>query len=127
MQRRNGPSAESGPHRVPDGGMVHTMTLAVDSEVAGQDFSVEDVTTGIHASGFGQLGDGRSFSFHVERQELVVEIYRPRLRGPVPQAEDVVATATRKFTDIDMTDERSVIAAVRDAVAGAQPVARNSR
>ena len=127
MQRRNGRSAESGLHRVPDGGMVHTMTLAMDSEVAGQEFAVEDVTTGIHASGFGQLGDGRSFSFHVERQELVVEIYRPRLRGPVPQAEDVVATATRKFTDIDMTDERSIIATVRDAVAEAQPVARNSR
>ncbi|PRC61139.1 hypothetical protein C6A85_12040, partial [Mycobacterium sp. ITM-2017-0098] len=41
----------------------------------------------------------------------------PRLRGPVPQAEDIVATATRKLTDIDMTDERSVIATVRDAVA----------
>lgn len=107
--------------------MVHTMTLATDSEVTGQGFSVEDITTGVHASGFGQLDDGRSFSFHVERQSLVVEIYRPRLRGPVPQAEDIVATASRKFTDIDMTDERSVIATVRDAVAEAQPVARTTR
>jgi len=103
------------------------MTLATDSEVTGQGFTVEDVTTGLHASGFGQLGDGRSFSFHVEKQALVVEVYRPRLRGPVPQAEDIVATASRKLTDIDMTDERSVIATVRDAVADAQPVARNSR
>jgi len=103
------------------------MTLAMDSDVSGREFAVEDITTGIHASGFGQLGDGRSFSFHVERQELVIEIYRPRLRGPVPQAEDVVATATRKFTDIDMTDERSVIAAVRDAVAEAHPVPRSGR
>ena len=115
------------PPRHTDGGMVHTMTLAMDSEVSGQEFSVEDVTTGIHASGFGQLGDGRSFSFHVERQELVVEIYRPRLRGPVPQDEDIVATATRRFTDIDMTDERSVIATVRDAISEAQPVPRNGR
>lgn len=127
MHRRNEPPAVSGEPAAPDGGMVHTMTLATDSEVTGQEFSVEDVTTGVHASGFGQLGDGRSFSFHVERQELVVEIYRPRLHGPVPQAEDIVATATRKFTDIDMTDERSVIAAVRDAVADAQPVSRNGR
>ena len=103
------------------------MTLATDSEVTGHGFSVEEITTGVHASGFGQLDDGRSFSFHVERQSLVVEIYRPRLRGPVPQAEDIVATASRKFTDIDMTDERSVIATVRDAVAEAQPVARTSR
>jgi hypothetical protein len=103
------------------------MTLVTDSGVAGQGFSVEDVTTGVHASGFGQVGDGRSFSFYVERQELVVEIYRPRLRGPVPQAEDIVATATRKFTDIDITDERSVIATVRDAIAEAQPVSRTGR
>lgn len=107
--------------------MVHTMTLAADNDVARQGFVVEDVTTGVHASGFGQLGDGRSFSFYVERQSLVVEVYRPRLRGPVPQAEDIVATASRKLTDIDMTDERSVIAAVRDTVADAQPVTRPVR
>ena len=85
------------------------------------------MSTGVHASGFGQVGDGRSFSFHVEQQQLVVEIYRPRLAGPVPQAEDVVATATRKLTDIDLIDERSVVAAVRDAVADAQPVPRTAR
>ena len=58
---------------------------------------------------------------------LVVEIYRPRLDGPVPHEEDVVATASRKLTDIDVTDERSVSAAVRDAVAAAQPVPRAGR
>ena len=58
---------------------------------------------------------------------LVVEIYRPRLAGPVPQAEDVVATATRKAADIDLFDERSLAAAVRDAVADAQPVPRTAR
>lgn len=103
------------------------MTLATDSDVTGQGFTVEDITTGVHASGFGQLGDGRSFSFHVEKQALIVEVYRPRLRGPVPQDEDIVATASRRLTDIDMTDERSVIATVRDAIADAQPVARNGR
>lgn len=127
MHHRHGPSAVSGEPGAADAGMVHTMTLAMDSDVTGREFSVEEITTGVHASGFGQLGDGRSFSFHVERQLLVVEIYRPRLRGPVPQAEDIVATASRKLTDIDMTDERSVIATVRDAVADAQPVPRTSR
>lgn len=58
---------------------------------------------------------------------LAVEVYRPRCNGPVPQAEDVVAVATRKLTDIDLTDERSVAAAVRDAVAAAQPVPRQNR
>lgn len=107
--------------------MVQTMTLVTDHEATGQGFAFEDITTGVHASGFGQVGDGRSFSFHIERQELVVEVYRPRLRGPVPQAEDVVATASRKVTDIDLSDERSLAAVVRDAVAQAQPVPRNGR
>jgi hypothetical protein len=92
-----------------------------------QEFAIEDITTGLHASGFGQVGDGRSFSFHIEKQVLVVEVYRPRISGPVPQAEDVMAVASRKLTDIDLTDERSVSAAVRDAVAAAQPVIRTAR
>lgn len=105
------------------------MTLAADREQGTRGFAIEDLTTGVHASGFGQVGDGRSFSFHVEaeRQTLVVEVYRPRLTGPVPLEEDVVAVASRKLTDIDLTDRRSLTAAVRDAVAAAQPVARASR
>jgi hypothetical protein len=105
------------------------MTLAADRDLGNQEFAIEDITTGVHASGFGQVGDGRSFSFHVEieRQMLVVEVYRPRITGPVPQAEDVVAVASRKLTDIDLDDERSVSAAVRDAVAAAQPVTRTAR
>ena len=103
------------------------MTLAADEDLAGQEFAIEDISTGVHASGFGQVGDGRSFAFHIERQMLVVEVYRPRLSGPVPQSEDVVAVATRKLIDIDLADERSLSAAVRDAVAGAQPVPRPAR
>jgi hypothetical protein len=102
------------------------MTLAADRDL-GEEFAIEDIWTGIHASGFGQVGDGRSFSFHTEKQMLVVEVYRPRVNGPVPQAEDVVAMATRKLTDIDLTDERSLSATVRDAVADAQPVPRTGR
>jgi hypothetical protein len=103
------------------------MTLAADRDLGSQQFAIEDITTGLHASGFGQVGDGRSFSFRIEKQMLVVEVYRPRLSGPVPQAEEVVAVASRKLTDIDLTDERSVSAAVRDAVAAAQPVTRAAR
>ncbi len=103
------------------------MTLAADRDLGNQEFAIEDISTGVHASGFGHVGDGRSFSFHIEQQMLVVEVYRPRLTGPVPQAEDVVAVASRKLTDIDLTDERSLAAAVRDAVAAAQPVPRTAR
>ncbi|HEX2401295.1 MAG TPA: hypothetical protein VHJ79_15110 [Mycobacterium sp.] len=103
------------------------MTLAADRDLGNREFAIEDITTGVHASGFGQVGDGRTFSFHIEKQMLVVEVYRPRVSGPVPQAEDVVALANRKLTDIDLTDERSVAAAVRDSVADAQPVTRTAR
>jgi hypothetical protein len=103
------------------------MTIAEERELASREFAFEDIFTGVHASGFGQVGDGRSFSFHIERQVLLVEVYRPRLSGPVPQQEDVVAVTSRKLIDIDLSDERSLAAAVRDAVAAAQPVTRTSR
>lgn len=96
------------------------MTIAEDRQLAGWEFVIEDMSTGVFASGFGQVGDGRSFSFHIEHQCLVVEVYRPQLSGPVPQAEDVVATSSRSLVDIDLTDERSLAAAVRDAVAAAR-------
>ncbi|GLE50675.1 hypothetical protein [Mycobacterium montefiorense] len=98
------------------------MTVIADWHTADKEFAVEDISTGIFASGYGQVGDGRSFSFHIEHRSLVVEIYRTHLAGPVPQAEDVVATAVRGLVDIDVTDERSLTAAVRDSVAAAVPV-----
>lgn len=91
------------------------------------EFGLEVVSTGMNASGFGRVGDGRSFSFRVARQHLSVELYRPRLSGPVPQAEDVVATGTRRLTHVDVADERSLAAVVRDAVNDAQPVPRPTR
>ncbi|HEU4361146.1 MAG TPA: hypothetical protein VFR27_06500 [Mycobacterium sp.] len=96
------------------------MTIAEGRQLAGREFVIEDISTGVFASGFGQVGDGRSFSFRVEHQQLIVEVYRPRLAGPVPQTEDVVATSSRSLVDIDLTDERSLTAAVRDAVAAAR-------
>ncbi|MGO9926844.1 MAG: hypothetical protein ACLPLP_12135 [Mycobacterium sp.] len=100
------------------------MTVIVDRHIAGKEFAVEDISTGILASGYGQVGNGRSFSFHIEHRSLVVEVYRPRLAGPVPQAEEVVARAVRSLVDIDLTDERSLTAAVRDSVAHAVPISR---
>ena len=103
------------------------MTLAVTPQSDGREFAIEDLSTGVFASGFGHLGDGRSFSFQVHRSQLLVEVYHPRLAGPVPHQEDVVATASRSLMDFDVDDERSLTAAVRDAVASAQPVARPAR
>jgi len=103
------------------------MTVAAERDTAGQEFSIEVISTGIYTSGLGHTGDGRSFAFYTERQLLVVEVYRARLKGPVPQEEDVAAVASRTLTNIDLDDERSIAAAVRDAVAVAQPVSRPAR
>ncbi|MEE2854956.1 MAG: hypothetical protein VX424_20140 [Actinomycetota bacterium] len=98
------------------------MAVTADRHMTHSEFAVEDMSTGIAASGYGQVGDGRSFSFHIENRSLVVEIYRPRLSGPVPQADEVVARAVRSVIELDLTDERSLSAAVRDSVAHAVPV-----
>jgi hypothetical protein len=103
------------------------MTLVTDGDLADEDFVIEDLSVGVYASGFGRLDGGKTFSFHVERQTLVVEVYRPRLAGPVPGEEDVVATSTRSMAHVDVNDERSLGAAVKDAVADAQPVPRSGR
>jgi hypothetical protein len=103
------------------------MTMTANTEVAGDAFTIEDISTGMYASGFGRVGDGRPFSFRIERQLLMVEIYRPRLAGPVPQADEVVAVANHSVANVDISDERSLAAAVRDAVADAQQVPRSAR
>src|ERR1700761_2277640 len=97
----------------------HDMTVIVDRHTADKEFAVEDISTGIFASGYGVVGDGRSFSFHIEHRSLVVEVYRPRLARPGPLAGGVMGTAGRNLGDIDRDDERSLTAAVRDSVAQA--------
>jgi hypothetical protein len=98
------------------------MTLASAPHAAGAEFVVEDLTTGVFASGFGRLGDGRSFSFHVHRGQLLVEVYRPRMAGLVPSPDDLVAGAARGLGDLDIDDARSLCAAVRDTIAAAVSV-----
>jgi hypothetical protein len=101
------------------------MTVAHDRHFPDQEFAIEEMYLGVFsakvlASGFGQLGDGRSFAFRIEGQWLLVEIYRARMSGPVPQPEDIVETLRCNVVDVDVTDERSLAAAVRDAVALAE-------
>src|ERR1700729_329410 len=98
------------------------MSVAENGQFSDGEFAIEDMwlgffSTKILASGFGQVGDGRSFAFCIEGQNLLVEVYRRLLKGPVPQPEDVVARARRNVVDIDITAQRSLRAAVRDAVA----------
>ncbi len=113
--------------------MVFGMTLAAThgsqfaEALSDGDFVVEDISTGMFASGFGYLGDGRRFSFHVHRAQLVVEVYRPRRLGPVPLPEDVIATARRPLADLDAGDHRSLAAAVRDVIGALGPLARSAR
>jgi hypothetical protein len=101
------------------------MSVARELNNLGPEFAIEDMWLGVFsakvlASGFGQVGDGRSFAFRIEGQWLLLEIYRPRLSGPVPQPEDIATTLRYNVVDVDVTDERSLAAAVRDAVALAE-------
>ena len=86
-------------------------------------FSVEDITVGAFAHGFGTTEEGRSFAFRTVRSTLTLEIYRPDLDSDVPGPEDVIAVAQARVTDIDLDDERSVIALVHDLIPVATPVA----
>jgi hypothetical protein len=101
------------------------MSVAHDRHFPDREFAIEEMYLGVFAakvlaSGFGQVGDGRSFAFRIEGQWLLVEIYRAQMSGPVPQPEDVVETLRCNVVDVDVTDERSLAAAVRDAVALAE-------
>lgn len=87
-----------------------------------QEFSIDDLSTGPHAHGFGRTGDGRTYAFRVRRSTLHLEIYRAEVQSPVPGQEDVEAVAECSVREVDLSDERSVVAVVRDAVAEAVPV-----
>ncbi|WP_069166623.1 hypothetical protein [Nocardia altamirensis] len=86
-------------------------------------FAIDDITVGPFAHGFGTTGDGRPYAFRTVRSTLTLEIYRPDLTSAVPSPEDVVAVAEARVTDIDLDDERSVVALVRDLIPDAAPVA----
>jgi hypothetical protein len=97
------------------------MSTPDDGRLVRSEFAIEDMWVGVFsakvlASGFGQVGDGRSFAFRVEGHWLLIEIYRRRISGPVPQPEDVVDTLRRSILGVDITDERSLSAVVRDTV-----------
>lgn len=83
----------------------------------GSQFTVEYISTGAHAHGFGITDDGRQYAFRVRGRTLVAEVYRHRSGQFVPGREDVIAEVRRSVTEIDLGDERSVVAVVRDAVA----------
>lgn len=107
--------------------LVATDGSRAADELGGDGFVIEDISTGMFASGFGHLGDGREFSFHVHRAQLVVEVYRPRRVGPVPLPEDVIAVGRRPMTALDAGDGRSLAAAVRDVIAALGPLGRLGR
>jgi hypothetical protein len=103
------------------------MSVADGRQHVDPKFAIEDMWVGVFsakvlASGFGQVGDGRTFAFRIEGQWLLIEIYRRGVSGLVPQPSDVVDTVRRNILGVDITDERSLAAAVRDAVALAEPV-----
>lgn len=105
--------------------------MVTDFGLSGTDtglgFAVEQVTTGAQASGFGSTEDNRPFAFRVHKATLYVEIYRSDLPTPVPDKSDVTAVSEQSVTEIDLTDERSIVAVVRDAVSNAADLAVGAR
>ncbi|MBF6166876.1 hypothetical protein IU486_19255 [Streptomyces gardneri] len=86
------------------------------------EFAIDDITVGPYAHGFGSTADGHPFAFRTVRATLTLEIYRRDLGEVVPGPDDVLAVAEARVTDIDLDDERSVAALVRDMIPDAAPV-----
>ncbi|MBF6328382.1 hypothetical protein [Nocardia transvalensis] len=85
-------------------------------------FVVEDITVGPFAHGFGTTDDGHPYAFRTVRATLTLEIYRSDTDTAVPGPDDVVAVAEARVTDIDLDDERSITALVRDLIPAAAPI-----
>src|ERR1700743_1458513 len=101
------------------------MSVAENGQSSDGEFAIEDMWLGVFsakilASGFGQVGDGRSFAFRIAGQWLLVEIYRAPLSRPGPEPEDIASPLRCNIVDVHVTAERSLPAAVRDAVALAE-------
>ncbi|MBO0855770.1 MAG: hypothetical protein J2P18_18620 [Nocardia sp.] len=86
------------------------------------EFTLEDVTVGPFAHGYGTTAEGEPFAFRTVRTRLTLEIYRPGTPAEVPGPEDVRAVAAVAVTDVDLTDVRSVRALVRDLIPDAEPI-----
>ncbi|MGQ4615488.1 hypothetical protein [Nocardia sp. R7R-8] len=80
------------------------------------EFVIDDLTVGAYAHGFGTTADGHPFAFRTVRATLTLEIYRRDLGDAVPCPQDVLAVAEATVTDIDLDDERSIAALVRDMI-----------
>ncbi|WP_228000540.1 hypothetical protein [Nocardia australiensis] len=89
-------------------------------------FAIDDITVGPFAHGFGTTADGRPYAFRTVRSTVELEIYRCDLDTDVPGPDDVTAVAQARVTDIDLDDERSVIALVRDMIPDAVAVEANA-
>ncbi len=101
--------------------------MGVDVGTEETHFVVEEVNAGTHPNGFGRTDDGRAFTFRVHRSTLYVEIYRADVQSPVPDRSEVEAVAEHSVTEVDLTDERSIVGVVRDAVAHAQQLSDTSQ
>ncbi|MFC6010361.1 hypothetical protein [Nocardia lasii] len=85
-------------------------------------FGIDDIGVGPFAHGFGTTDDGHPFAFRTRGATLSVQVYRADLGEAVPGSADVVAHAHASVTDIDLGDERSIAAFVRDLLPTVVPV-----
>lgn len=89
-------------------------------EAAGE-LRIDEISVGANAHGYGRTADGREFAFRVRGSGALVEVYRLDSAVPMPVPEDVEETSQRSVGEVDLHDERSLTALVRDMVADASP------
>lgn len=84
-------------------------------------FELLQLSTGVHAAGYGHTGDGRELAFRVRSAMMRLEVYREGADEVLPEPEDVSATASTGTGDLDLDDKVGLSAVVRDLLEAAQP------
>lgn len=79
------------------------------------------LSTGVHAAGYGHAGDGRELAFRVRSATMRLEVYRDGADEVLPTPEDVTASASVATGELDLDDEVGLRALVVDLLRAAEP------
>lgn len=83
--------------------------------------TVEVLTTGANAHGYGQLADERTFAFRVRNGKARLEIYRAGADAAEPAPHDIDAVAERSTGAMNLDSQRSLTGLLPMLAAMAEP------
>jgi hypothetical protein len=86
------------------------------------ELSIESLTTGPNAHGYGRLADGRDFAFRVRNGKAWLEIYRSGADAVVPAPSDVELVSVYRAGEVNLDQRRNLIGLVHRLVECARPV-----